>query len=125
MLIWDPAGPETAPAELGRHDDWVSAVAVLPDGRVVTGGDDGRVLIWDPADPDAAPAELGRHYGLVWAVAVLPDGRVITGGYDRRVLIWDVARPNTQVIQLSCSLTILATAPPGPPGSNLARVRLV
>jgi WD40 repeat protein len=98
----------------------VWAVAVLADGRVVTGGDDGRVLIWDPAGPGTAAAELGRLDGTVSAVAVLADGRVVTGGDDRRVLIWDVARPNTQVIQLSCSLTILATAPPGPSGSNLA-----
>ena len=53
---------------------------MLADGRVVTGGDDGRVLVWDPAAPGAAPAELGRHDSGVWAVAVLPDGRVVTGG---------------------------------------------
>ena len=71
----------------------VGAVAVLPDGRVVTGGDDGRVLVWDPADPGAGPVELGRHDGRVWAVAVLPDGRVVTGGGDGRVLVWDPADP--------------------------------
>jgi len=64
----------------------VWAVAVLPDGRVVTGGsgifDDGRVLVWDPAEPGTGPAELGRHEGVVQAVAVLPDGRVVTGGLD-------------------------------------------
>ena len=56
-------------------------MAVLPDGRVVTGGHDGRVLIWDPAGPGTAPAELGyQGPGQVNAVAVLPDGRVVTGG---------------------------------------------
>jgi hypothetical protein len=37
--------------ELGRCDGGVEAVAVLPDGRVVSGGgypSDGRVLVWDP-----------------------------------------------------------------------------
>ena len=36
------------PAELGRHDGGVRAVAALADGRVVSGGNDRRVLIWDP-----------------------------------------------------------------------------
>ena len=40
--------------ELGRHDGGVLAVAVLADGRVVTGGVDRRVLMWDPAAPGAA-----------------------------------------------------------------------
>jgi len=33
--------------ELGRLDRPVYAVAVLPDGRLVSGGDDGRVRLWD------------------------------------------------------------------------------
>ena len=86
-------------AELGRHDSWVNAVTVLADGRVVTGGDDGRVLIWDPAAPEVGPAELG-HDSWVNAVAVLADGRVVTGGRDRRVLIWDPAVPEVGSAEL-------------------------
>ena len=66
-------------------------MAVLPDGRVVSGGDDGRVLAWDPAGSGTGPAELGRHDDGVRAVSVLPDGRVVSGGYDGRVLVWDPA----------------------------------
>jgi len=98
----------------------VRAVAVLPDGRVVTGGTDGRVLAWDAAGPRTGPAELGRHDGAVRAVAVLPDGRVVTGGTDGRVLAWDPARINTRIIQLSCSVTALAPAPFGSALSSLA-----
>jgi WD40 repeat protein len=86
---------------------------------VVTGGRDGRVLIWNPAAPGADPAELGRHDGGVRAVAVLADGRVVTGGADRRVLIWGPGRASTQIIQLSCALTTLATAPPRGARSDL------
>jgi WD40 repeat protein len=71
----------------------VRAMAFLPGGRLVTGGDDGRVLVWDPAAPGAGPVELGRRGYGVWTVAVLPDGRVVTGGDKGRVLVWDPAAP--------------------------------
>lgn len=70
---------------------------------------DGRVLIWDPDIPGTAPAELGRHHGWVLAVAVLADGQVITSGADGRALVWDPARAGTQILQLTCPVTALAT----------------
>ena len=45
-------------AELDAHDGWVVAVAALGDGRVVSGGDDGRVRLWDPAAPGAPVVEV-------------------------------------------------------------------
>jgi hypothetical protein len=90
-------------AELGRHDGPVGALAVLPDGRVVSSGsgeDDGRVLVWDPSRPGSGPVELGRHDGPVAAVAVLPDGRVVSGGDDGRVLVWDPSRPGSGPVEL-------------------------
>ena len=106
VLVWDPDAPGTGPVELGRHDSEVAAVAVLPDGRVVTGdGDDtGRVLVWDPDAPETGPVELGRHDSEVAAVAVLPDGRVVTGGGviddTGRVLVWDPDAPGTGPVEL-------------------------
>ena len=112
VLVWDPAEPGAGPAELGRHQGAVGAVAVLPDGRVVTGSGSGygigygggRVLVWDPAEPGAGPAELGRDQGAVTAVAVLPDGRVVTGsgsGYGGgRVLVWNPAEPGAGPVEL-------------------------
>src|SRR6266568_3387282 len=86
--------------ELGRHDSWVNAVAVLDDGRVVTGGSDNRVLLWEPARPETSSTELGRHNETVSAVAALPDGRVVTAGHDMRVLVWDPARPGAGPVEL-------------------------
>jgi WD40 repeat protein len=87
-------------AELGQHYGSVTTVAVLPDGRVVSGAADRRVLVWDPARPGSDPIELGRHDDMVLAVVVLPDGRVVSGGFDKRVLVWDPARPGSDPVEL-------------------------
>ena len=95
-------------AELDGQGGCVRAVAVLADGRVVSGGHDGRVLIWDPAYPQADPIELGRHVGAVRAVAVLPDGRVVSGGHDHRVWVWDPADLKTRrliLLRLAATMT--------------------
>jgi hypothetical protein len=86
-------------AELGRHDGQVNAVAVLADGRVVSAGEDRRVLVWDPARPGTDPVELGDDDSLR-AVAVLPDGRVVSAGEDRRLLVWDPSRPGSDPVEL-------------------------
>ena len=99
--MWDPAEPGAGPVELGRHDGGVGAVAVLPDGRVVTGGGDGPGAGVGPGGAGRRPgrARPPRAAG-VGAVAVLPDGRVVTGGGDGRVLVWDPAEPGTGPVEL-------------------------
>ena len=92
---------------------------MLPDGRVVTGGYDGRVLVWDPDQPRTGPVKLGRHRGAVRSVAVLPGGRVVTGGSDSRVLVWDPAVAGILIAQLSCSAMALWTTPLTPTRSDL------
>jgi WD40 repeat protein len=75
-------------------------LAVLPDGRVVSGGEDRRVLVWDPTAPNAEPVDLGYHDGWVDTVAVLPDGRVVSSGIDRRVLVWNPTAPSAEPVDL-------------------------
>jgi hypothetical protein len=118
VLIWDPTNPTTEPHHLGTYHDNATAVAVLPDGRIVTANDfglgpsdpdNGWVLIWDPTNPTAEPHHLTTHNSPVKAVGVLPDGQVVTAGSDRRVLIWD-DRTGRSLGRLPCSAVVLATS---------------
>jgi WD40 repeat protein len=97
IRVWDTnTGVELA--KLGDHPGfdrrglaWVRALAVLPDGRLASGGDDPKIRLWDPKtglellhfghDPDV--------YEGVNALAVLPDGRLASGSGDKIIRLWD------------------------------------
>ncbi|MGF3022977.1 c-type cytochrome [Methylobacterium aquaticum] len=60
---------------LRSHDGAVNAVALLPDGGLVTGGEDGRIALWrDGSEPERIVA---THAGPISGLAVAPDGRRI------------------------------------------------
>jgi WD40 repeat protein len=67
----------------------VDAVAVTPQGRIASGGDDGVVRLWNPSIADDPGRELGRHEGWVLALAVTREGRIASGGQDGVVRLWN------------------------------------
>jgi cytochrome c len=81
------------------HDDAVNAVALLRDGRAVTGGADGRIAIWTAGrqQPDAV---LEGHTAPIVALALSPDGAMLaSASWDRTVRLWPVAGGPPRVIE--------------------------
>ena len=68
----------------------ISAVAGLPDGRVVAGGSNGSVIVWSLDAPDD-PEFYDGHSDRVDALGVLPDGRIVSGSDDGSIKLWDPA----------------------------------
>ena len=88
-IVWSL--PNNAATQVLRfHDSAVNAVGVLPDGRVVTGGEDGKVAIWQLGATQPQRVFSG-HTAPVVTLAVSPDGkRVASGSWDRTVRVWPV-----------------------------------
>jgi WD40 repeat protein len=89
---WDAAGKDlrTSKGQLGRIDS-IACVGT----RVITSGEDGRVISWD----EGAPTVLRRFAGPVGHIAVLADGRIAVGAYRGEpgsIAIIDAAKPGTE-----------------------------
>jgi WD40 repeat protein/serine/threonine protein kinase len=74
------------------HTAAARQVAFSPDGRrLVSVGEDGRVIVWDFASRRRL-ATLTDHAGAVTTVGFSPDGKwFATGGADKTAIVWDAA----------------------------------
>jgi cytochrome c len=81
------------------HDAAVNAVAALKDGRVATGGEDGRIAIWRRGG-EAPETVLAGHSAPVAALAVSPDGATLaSAGWDGTVRLWPLAGGAPRVLE--------------------------
>jgi cytochrome c len=80
-ILWsveDGAALRVLRAHDGATSGAVNAVALLPDGGLVTGAEDGRVALWREGREGIRPERiLVTHGGPVSGLAVAPDGRRI------------------------------------------------
>ena len=88
----DFTAPGLPVATLTGHSSCVQCVAVLADGRFVTGSYDNTVKVWKESSPGSGvwsvEATLTGHSNPVYCVAVLADGRLATGSDDNTVKVW-------------------------------------
>ena len=70
----------------GGFGSSVQSLAVLADGRLASGGDDGNIKIW-PKEGSGEPVVLSQG-DRIRSLAVLADGRLASGGFDGTIKLW-------------------------------------
>ncbi len=86
VIRWNAASG-SAIAVLRGHEGSVNAAVILSDGKLVTAGQDGRVLIWGAEG--SRQATLEGHSAPVASLALSPEGtRIASASWDRMVRIW-------------------------------------
>lgn len=88
VRVWDASRRITD--ELAGHSDTVRCLAVVPDGKIVSGSFDRTLRVWDGGQCSAI---LGGHADSVMALLVLPGARgrramLATGSNDAHVRLW-------------------------------------
>lgn len=106
---------ENSAAQVLRfHESAVNAVAFLPGGRMVTGGEDAQIAIWTAgqARPDTV---LKGHKGPVAGLAVSPDGKTIaSASWDHSIRLWPAGGGEPRVLEgHSQNVNSVAFAPDG------------
>lgn len=81
------------------HESAVNAVLSLKDGRLVTGGEDGRIAIWKAGEPKPEKTFAG-HTAPIVGLAVSPDGATLaSASWDRTIRLWPLAGGTPQVLE--------------------------
>jgi WD40 repeat protein len=91
---------------LTGHTKGVRAVAFVPDGRLISGGEDRKLIIWDPRQ--AAAVQTIKAKQIVYAVAVSPDGNQFAyagrnqtaNDTSNNIKVWDLVE-NVAATELS------------------------
>ncbi len=96
--IYTPAQQPPRYVASFEHDDWVSAVDVLPGAqsingqpRILSSSYDGRLRIWNTSAQVLATSpskNLGGHGSFVKAAKFITPGLLIAGGFDRVARVW-------------------------------------
>lgn len=88
--LW-PLARTGGPLWLEGHEAAVNAVAFLPGGRAVSGGDDFDAIVWN-LDDGGILHRLEGHKGKVIAARPSPQGdRIATASWDGTIRLWDSA----------------------------------
>jgi WD40 repeat protein len=96
ITIWN-VSEQTSEKMLRGHSHWVSDMAEIPDGRLISGSWDCTVRIWD-ISIGRCDFVLEGHLGPINSIVMFPNGKLVTGSDDQEIRIWEISVRQCEVI---------------------------
>ena len=92
FVVWglDLDRDKLEPRELGRHESYVTSLA-LAGSTLISGGYDGRLIWWD-SDSGSKVRSVNAHRKWIRSITATPDGKLLVSVADDMVCrLWEVA----------------------------------
>jgi hypothetical protein len=92
--------PDECDMELIGHTDTISAITILPDGKIASSSLDKTIRIWDLDECDDSKKltqceiitldslKQSDKNNIIYYLKILPDGRLIGYSFDNTMIIW-------------------------------------
>lgn len=90
---------EEKPVNVALHPNVVDALAVLSDGRVISGSVDG-IYVWSLDDPTGSAVRFAGHHQRLLSIAQSDKDHFISTDIDGRVRRWDLNDPEAEAEEL-------------------------
>lgn len=87
IVIWDLATKKVVKKFTSAHDSFIYDLALLPDGNLVSSGEDRSVRIW-LLESGLAIQAITLPCISVWCVDTLTNGDIICGGSDNKIRVF-------------------------------------
>jgi len=88
---YDADGPTPIWSRIDAHAGWIRALAVAPDGNLLSAGNDCVIRLWSAADGKPL-REFAGHENYVFSLAAAPDDKTfVSGDLFGKANQWDIA----------------------------------
>lgn len=107
--------------EFKGHENWITAVTVLPDKRrMVTGSYDKTLRLWD-LKTGVVLKKMEGHRNMVWGSTVSRDGRLIASGdANGEVIVWHGETGESLTQPINAHTNLITSLDFSPDGTVLA-----
>jgi hypothetical protein len=93
LRIWNPFGTLEPDILLIGHSKSINCIAVLPDGRIISGSSDKTLKLWDikTQNYDVALVRTFKgHTNRINCVVIISNEIIVSGSDDGTLKIWDI-----------------------------------
>jgi WD40 repeat protein len=91
--------------KMDGHDNWLQAVGVSGDGRLIASGDfKGKLFVWHGDTGESLTSTINAHQKTIYSLEFSPDGAVLaTGSWDKTAKLWSTKTWQEQGSPIKCS----------------------